>query len=239
MARKVFELRIPGGWAGDFLRYAKKLTKGRQLQAINKKGVHKLALEAAKAVRRGYAAADYGHTQGTLEAYAFGKKQGKGRKDGSGGKPARRKYPSASSLNRSGTLKDSVVVRAMRNKGRKVGGYDVQIDPKKVYGAKADKADKGILVSRIAAQMENPRPIMVTLTPAMAAYLALIKGKDKDKQRTGSKKVGDVITITQKPRPVWEPVFYKLRTIMPAYSREVAKLLQKAMQTGFSIKAPK
>ena len=231
MARKTFELKIPGGWAADFLRYAHKLTKGGQLQAINKRGVHKLSLKAAKAVKKGYEAASYGHAKGTLEAYAHGKKPGL--------RPARRRYPSAASLKRSLTLRDSVVVRAMRDKGRKTGGYNVEIDPKKVYGAKGDQADAGIPVAKIATQMENPVPVQVTLTPAMAAYLAVIRGAKSDKQKSGNVKINSTITVTPKARPVWEPVFYKLKTIMPAYSKEVAKLLVQATKTGFRITAPK
>lgn len=206
------QLHLPKGWTREFRRYIMGLTDGGKLSVINALAMKGAADKAADLIRKGYDASAFPHREGTQQAYRYGKKRDL--------KPSKRKYPNALSLRRSMTLRRSIVVRVRRQGRTKMGGYNVQIHPDKVYGGLGDKADKrGLKVETIGYEMENPRPQVIRMTQAMAAYLASMRDRDGEPRGATKVPVGSTFVIRRSSRKVWAPVFKRIRTVLPTYNK--------------------
>lgn len=190
-------------------RYLSRLARG-DLKNAHNHALRGLAYRVRDAVRKGYETSSFARAEGTLQAYAHGKMAGL--------TPARRTW-GGSSLRRSGQLARSVIVRQMDK------GWQVQIDPKAVYGGDPTDAARGLRLERIAAQMENPKPIAVKVTQAMRNYLAMIRGGGPSPSGRNAP-VGSVILIQMDPKPVWKPVFDKVRAMLPAYTKIMQRHLK-------------
>jgi hypothetical protein len=213
----VLELKLSANYIKKLRKYLRQLSNGGLARA-HMAATKTFAEHVAQAVRRGYQQASYPLTPGTKQAYAHGK---------DAGFSLPRNIWGGMSLRRSGELARSVVVTKKRQ------GYTVEIDPKRVYrnGDPTD-AKRGLRLRRIAAQMETPKPITIRVTPAMIRYLKLIdpstrKGTGGAKRTyTDNARTGKTIVIHQTAKPVWEPTYRKLRTILPKYTQQMNRYLK-------------
>jgi hypothetical protein len=190
-------------------KYLERLANG-DLKKSNTHALQGLAHRVRDAVRKGYQDSAYARTEGTLQAYAHGK--------AAGSTPSRRTW-GGKSLMRSGLLAKSILVRQMTK------GWQVQVDPKATYGGDATDEQRGLRLERIAAQLENPKPIIIKVTQAMKNYLAMIRGGGGSPSGKTTP-VGSTILIQMEAKPVWKPVFDKVRGMLPAYTKIMEKHLK-------------
>jgi hypothetical protein len=226
--------RMPKDGLRELRGYVRVLMQG-DLKKIHSAAAYNVARAARRMVQQAYQQSQYEHTESTKATYQLGKL--------AGATDARRRWPSAKSLVRSGQLSNSVIVR------RTSAGYNVQIDPDKTYTS-GDATDAGKRVQQIAAQMEDPQPISVTVTHAMLAYLHMLSAKKEGDQPVSAKKEGDqpgsgglvvgsTLVIQMQPKKIWEPVYRKLGRLRALYFRTFYRYLKitKGARnfTGFSI----
>ena len=108
---------------------------------------------------------------------------------------------------------------------KRAKGYSVEIDPKKTY-THGDPADAGRRIQQIAAQMEDPQPVVATVTHAMLAYLHSLGGRRTKQPGSSSLQVGSVLVINQPPKKVWEPTYRRLGKLKPIYYKTFHKHLK-------------
>lgn len=204
-----FDLRLIHNGLEEFKKYLKRLKLDSH--KIHMAATYEIARKARDLIKEGYQKACYSYHPGTLEAYARPA-------------PGKRRWGGGNSLIRSGILSRSVVVR------RKKSSYQVQIDPKKIYGAGGDPKDamRGLKVEFIAAQTENPKPYMVRMTAPMKAYLAMIaRESGKPQAATGSGiQVGATFLVQPRAKPVWGPVWKEVKKYSRRYNRVFNKYLR-------------
>lgn len=209
MAAPLAGFRIPKDGLREFQRYVRELVRG-DLKKIHGAAGYAVARAARKMIQEAYHRSAYPHTNATRITYALGKR--------AGSTPARRTW-AGKSLVRSGQLAASIVVK------KRAKGYSVEIDPKKTY-TRGDPADAGKRIQQIAAQMEDPRPIAVTVTHAMLGYLHSLGPRAGGQPGTRSLQVGSVLLIQQTPKKVWEPTYRRLGKLKPVYYKTFHKYLK-------------
>jgi hypothetical protein len=177
-----------GGVIPDkFKQYWDSLKRGAGKKLLDFGG-RQLAKDIKKRVEKGYRTTNITRSQGTLAAYALGKKPGHW--------PEKLQWHSTKPFQRSGLLIQSLEI------SKEGDDYVIRIDPDARYISHGDPADKMriLSVAGIAAQLEDPKAFAVTLTKRMRKYLALLGLK-----KGGGHKIGDALVIKPKPRPVWGP----------------------------------
>lgn len=209
MVASLAGFRIPKDGMREFQRYVRTLMQG-DLKKIHGAAGYAVARAARKMIQEAYHRSAYPHTDATKLTYAKGKRTGL--------TPARRTW-SGKSLVRSGQLASSIVVR------KRAKGYSVEIDPKKTY-TRGDPVDSGKRIQQIAAQMEDPQPILVTVTHAMLAYLHSLGSRRIQPGSQSGLRVGSVASIYQTPKKVWEPTYRKLGKLKPVYYKTFHKYLK-------------
>lgn len=190
------------------------------LERLKRGAVNKIADTAALAyakrlqedVQRRYQQADYPRTPDTIATYSFGKIAGVS--------PERKQW-AGKSLVRSGELMNSVVVRSTST------GYAVMIDPGATYQS-GDPADTGKLIQMVAAQMEDPQPIIVKVTKPMLAYLHMLPaGRTKGAgSSTPSVTVGSTLMIEMNPKPIWGPASREAGKLAPFFFKTFGGMIK-------------
>jgi hypothetical protein len=177
-----------GGVIPDkFKEYWKSLKRGAGKKLLDVGG-KRLAHNIKKRVEKGYKTTHITRSQGTLAAYALGKKPGVW--------PEKYQWHNTVPFRRSGLLIQSLEL------SKEGDDYVVRINPDARYTNHGDPADKrrALSVAGVAAQLEDPKEFAVTLTKKMRAYLAMLNPEAGKGMR-----IGDSIIIKPKPRPVWGP----------------------------------
>ena len=219
MAVTEITFRIPG--LKDVAKYIKRL-QGGVLKKAHAKATYEVARTVRSRVSAAYVKNRFTQAEGTLASYTRPPIGSRG-------------YRSASSLNRSGLLSRSVVVRKITD------GYDVMIDPQKKY-------PDGKLVSEVAGYMELGYTQIIQLNGSkgrrVLAYLHALrktregKMKKADRQDRGTLMYGTTIAIRQPARPIWKPVFARMRQLLGIYGRELTKYLKNKAITQGDIPTP-
>lgn len=195
-------LRIYDTGFKQFAEHVSGLAKG-DLKNIHRHAAWTFAKHVRGKIEEAYETADYPLRRSAVDRYTSPPKQGSRTADA-------RKYTGTRPLERSGLMSRSVVVR------RRADSYFVQIDPAKVY-------PDGKRVAFIAERLEQGWNFTVRMTKATLAYLHASKPELKGSRRI---KLGDTVVIRQKPRPIWEQTFKKLRSWKHVYHQVITRWLE-------------
>jgi len=202
---------VIGGQYDELMKYLNGLSRGA-LKRITKAQAYRLSLRVASMVRDGYRNADYVRRPATRHRYVFGG-------------PGARTWPNADPMFRSGTLAKSVVVRRATDNPNGPG-YRVMIDPTRTYGGAGDPQDASKLVARIAAQLEDPKPVIIRVTRKLLRYLHWLAAKSGQPMPPPKHTHGKYIIYTPKAKPVWAAVRKEINKLKGPNSRSLMKRLQ-------------
>lgn len=206
-----------------------------EMRKVQRNSMAALAMVAEHRIKEAYDAESTGHTEGTKQVYAQGKRLG--------GWPRRETHSGAKSLKRTGGLARFV---SREDKGHTI---IVGISPSATYsshfgGDLADRvsppgwtsrAPRPVWAKLVAEQMERPRPIQIAVTERMQAFLQLLQkgqaggtggGSSKGKRKSATR-TGKTIVLTPRARPVWGPVGKDLPTAHPAFWKAFQKELRR------------
>lgn len=185
---------------GTLRKFAKRLT-AEAIIKTHEKALQAAAKAAVKIVKDEYQNAEDLRTWGTLEVYQQGKAASK-----TGGTQERRTYPGATSMVRTGQVKDNVTYKKT-GRGTSVA-YTVLVRPGRHN--KGDPDDAQMALEIIASQLEEPVITQVPLTMRMNAYLhALQDGTaGRASRRAPASDPGGLVgkgfvLVTPRSRGVW------------------------------------
>ena len=197
------ELNVTGGGFKQLSTYLGRLASGG-LERIQQKAAEKFAERARRNVEKGYQTASFHRSHHTLRRYTDPPSPPSS--SGRVGTPDPRMFAGTRSMQRSGLMSRSVVVKKSK------GSYFVQIDPVATY-------PDGKRVAWVADRLEKGWTHTMRVTRAMLAYLHTTRPQ-KDSP-AGRLRLGSTIVVRQRPRPIWEPVFNKLKSWKHIYYKVI------------------